>query len=41
MWLFENRVLMTILEVKGRRVAGKYCIMRSYVTCILHHILLG
>jgi hypothetical protein len=39
----ENRVLRRIFEPKGRKwqEAGEDCIIRSFITCMLHHILLG
>jgi hypothetical protein len=44
-WLrvFENRVLRRIFRPKRKEVAedGEDCIMRSFVTCTLHQILLG
>jgi hypothetical protein len=35
----ENRVLRRIFGLQRERVAGG-CIMRSFVTCMLHQILL-
>jgi hypothetical protein len=39
----DNRVLRTIFEPKGRKwwETGEECIMRSFITCTLHRILLG
>jgi hypothetical protein len=39
----ENRVLRRIFATKGRkcREVGEDCIMRSFITCMLHQILLG
>jgi hypothetical protein len=39
----EKRVLMRIIEPRGRKwwEAGEDCIMRSFITCTLHQILLG
>jgi hypothetical protein len=36
--VFENRVLRRIFGPKKEEVAGEHCIMRSYITCILHQI---
>jgi hypothetical protein len=40
--MFENRVLRRKLDLRGKKwqEAGKYCIMRSSITCTLHQILL-
>jgi hypothetical protein len=37
--MFENRVLRRMFGPK--REAGEDCIMRSFITCTLHQILLG
>jgi hypothetical protein len=40
--VFENRVLRRIFECKRKwREAGEVCIIRSFITCTLHQILLG
>jgi hypothetical protein len=39
--VFENRVLRRIFGPKREEMAGENCIMRSFITCTLHHILLG
>jgi hypothetical protein len=41
--VFENRVLRKILDLRGRKwqMAGEDCIMRSFITCTLHQILLS
>jgi hypothetical protein len=40
---FEKKVLRKNLDVRGRKrqEAGEDCIMKSFVTCNLHQILLG
>jgi hypothetical protein len=39
---FENRVLRRIFGPKRKwQEAGEDCIMRSFVTCALHQMLLG
>jgi hypothetical protein len=40
--VFENRVLRRILGPKGRKwgETGEDCIMRGFITCTLHQILL-
>jgi len=38
--VFENRVLRRISGLKSEEVAGENCIMRSFITCTLHLILL-
>jgi len=37
----ENRVLRRIFGPNMEEVAGEDCLMRSFVTCMLHQILLG
>jgi hypothetical protein len=37
----ENRVLRRIFGPKKEEVAGEDYIMRSFITCTLHQILLG
>jgi hypothetical protein len=39
--VFENRVLRRISGPMKEEVAGEECIIRSFITCTLHHILLG
>jgi hypothetical protein len=41
--VFETRVLRRILDLHGRKQleAGEDYIMRSFITCMLHQILLG
>jgi hypothetical protein len=41
--VFENRVLRRIFGPKRDEIAGdrEDCIMRSFITCTLHQILLG
>jgi hypothetical protein len=41
--VFENRMLRRIFrpEREAWQEAGENCIMRSFMTCILHHIFLG
>jgi hypothetical protein len=34
-------VVRRIFEPKGEEVAGEDCIMRSFVTCTLHQVILG
>jgi hypothetical protein len=43
MRVFENRVLRGMFGPKGEEVKGywKDCIMRSFITCTLHQILMG
>jgi hypothetical protein len=39
--VFENRVLRRIFGPKRKEVTdGEYCIMRSFIICILHQILI-
>jgi len=38
--VFENRVLRKISGLMMEEVAGG-CIMRCFITCMLHHTLLG
>jgi hypothetical protein len=42
-WLrmFENRVLRRMFGPKSEEVTGEGCIIRSFMTCMLHQILLG
>jgi hypothetical protein len=40
-WFLGDRVLMRIFRPKREEVAGEDCIMRSFITCMLHVILLG
>jgi hypothetical protein len=39
----ENRMLWKILDLRGRKQqeSGKDSIMRTFITCTLHHILFG
>jgi hypothetical protein len=40
--MFENRVQRRIFGAKRKwQEAGEDCIMRSFITCTLHQILLG
>jgi hypothetical protein len=41
--MFENRVQRRISDLRERkwRKAGEDCIMRSFITCTIHQILLG
>jgi hypothetical protein len=39
--MFENRVLRRIFGPKGEEMAGEDCIMKSFITCTIHKILLG
>jgi hypothetical protein len=41
--VFENGVLRRVFGLKREEVAGGWrnCIMRSFITCMLHQILLG
>jgi hypothetical protein len=41
--VFENRMLRRIFRPKKEEVAGGWedCIMRAFMTCTLHQILLG
>jgi hypothetical protein len=39
--VIENRVLRRIFGPKREEVAEGDCIMRSFITCTLHHALLG
>jgi hypothetical protein len=43
--VFENRALRRIFgpkrEEKGGGEAAEHCIMRDFITCTLHKILLG
>jgi len=38
--LFENRLLRRVFGPKMEEVAEEDCIMRSFITCTRHHILL-
>jgi hypothetical protein len=38
--VFENRVLRRIFGPKREKMAGGHCIMRSFITYMLHQILL-
>jgi hypothetical protein len=40
MRVFKNRVLRRIFGPKRKEVTGD-CIMRSFITCTLHEVLLG
>jgi hypothetical protein len=41
--VFENRVLRKIFELRGMKFQdnGEICILRSFIICALHEILLG
>jgi hypothetical protein len=39
--VFKNRALMGIFGLTREEVAGEDCIMRSFVTYMLHQIILG
>jgi hypothetical protein len=37
----ENRMLKKIFGLKREEMAGEDCIMKSFITCTLHQVLLG
>jgi hypothetical protein len=37
--VFENKLLRRIFGIKRMKEAGEDCIMRSFITYMLHHIL--
>jgi len=41
--MFENRVLRRTLDLRGRKwqEAGEDCIMRSFIICTFHEVLVG